>query len=75
MLRSKNELCIALTPAALTEIRMIADKEQRPLAAVGRALIEEALRAKGRNIPNYRPYEALRKRRIEDAVSDRAQVA
>jgi hypothetical protein len=72
---SRNVISVSLTPEAIAELRSIAGEEETTTAAIGLKFIEEALRAKGRPVPEFRPFEIWRKRYQKDILPERPQAA
>jgi hypothetical protein len=63
MISEKTVLCVCLTAEALAHVHSIAKEQGKSLAAVGRKYIEDGLRAEGRHVPEYTPFEGLRRPR------------
>ena len=75
MISPKNVICVSLTIEAIDEICKIADEQSSTLAAVGRTLIQESLRARGRAVPDHVSHRIARKRRLEASQLEGMQAA
>jgi hypothetical protein len=75
MISSKNVIAVALSAEAITEICLMADEQGSSISAVGRSLIQEALKARDRPVPEHIPLRAARKRLIAMASTAEAHAA